>query len=426
MVDGYHAAAITVGAQEMGHNSTHWVLVIGLAASMPARADNPRFQDFFFDVCANPTGALAQRCSETPSGAGNLSGESESSLNPSQTLSTTDGALSEARARSKEARERVERYRGSEEEGAGARLGLGPVSLLLNGRLETEERDREIDVDPERGYEADRRAIEIGLDRRFSDHFVAGLLYAYEDGDLKFDADAAGVSFSPAADAGSIDREAHAVTAFGVLRLSERVYVEANAGYASSDYVMIRNAVFQESGRSVPQTAVHTRAETDGHQYWLGATTGYEWRAGAASYGIYGGATYVESRLDGYRERDGGDSGLALVVDDMVRDAVTTHMGFRAQRAIGTTSAVWLPQLRVEYEHTSAADEPDATIGFALDGDENRFALEGDSADNHFNVGVSLSAIFPNGWISFLDLEGIAGAEDRQQYRVTVGIRKEL
>jgi uncharacterized protein YhjY with autotransporter beta-barrel domain len=392
-------------------------------------AANPVFQDFFFDVCVNPAGALAERCRETPGGAGDLSGDAESSLNPSQTLGSTDGALAEVRARSKEARERADRYRpgsGTDAEADAALIDLGPFSLLLNGRREWEERERETDVDPERGYEADRRAIEVGLDRRFSDRFVAGLLYAYADGALKFDPDRAGVDFNPAGDAGSIDRETHSVTLFGVARLTERAYLEVNAGYASSDYSLTRNAAFQESTRTVPQTNLRSRAGTDGDQTWFGVTSGYDWSAGAASYGIYAGAVYAQSSIDGYQERDTGNSGLTLVVDDVERDAVTAHLGFRAQRAIGTSFAVWVPQLRIEYELTGGVEDREATVRFADDASGNRFDLAGSGSDDYFNVAIGMVAIFPNGWIPFADLEGLVGARDRQQYRFTLGIRKEL
>ena len=410
----------------MGRQGIVFGICMSAFVTLPAHAVNPVFQEFFFGVCANPTGALAERCSETPSSAGDLSGDSESSLNPSQTLSATDGALAEARSRSKEARERVERYRDDDEIDL-SRVSLGPLSLLLHGRFEWEERDRRVDVDAERGFEAERRAIEIGLDRRFSDSFVAGLIYAFEDGDLDFDAEAPGIAFTPASDAGSVAREAHAVTVFGVLWLTEQAYLEANAGYAASDYVLTRNAVFQETTRNVPQTNVRTRATTDGDQLWLGLTAGYGWSPGASSYGVYAGAAYSESSIDGYREREATGSGLALVVDGVERQAFTAHLGFRAQRAISTTRGVWMPQLRIEYEHAGGVDESEAAVRFALDGNGNRFELSGDDGeDGYFNVAVGVAAVFPNGWTSFADVESLAGAGDREQYRFTVGIRKEL
>lgn len=398
---------------------------VGVLFAAPVRAVNPAFQEFFFRVCENPSGALAARCGETPNAAGDLSGDSESSLNPSQTLSSTDGALAAVRARTREARERVERYRDGGAPSA-AEIALGPFSLLLNGRLTWEDRDREVDVDAERGFESDRAALEIGIDRRFSDRFVAGLIYSYEDSDLEFDAERPGVNFTPAEDAGGIDQKSHALTLFGLFWLGERAYLEVNGGWASSDYEFRRNSVFQESTRSVPQTGVRTRARTDGEQLWVGATAGLDWNLGATGFGLYLGGTYADSRVDGYRETDLTGSGLALDVDDVERDAFTAHVGLRAQRVIGTGSGVWIPQLRAEYEYAGGIDESEAVVQFTLDTAGNRFALRGDDTDDYFNVAAGIVGIFPKGWMVFADAETLIGARDRDQVRFTAGLRKEL
>ena len=44
-----------------------------LLSPLAAQAANTNFQNYFFDVCTNPTAALAQRCAETDGGLGNLS-----------------------------------------------------------------------------------------------------------------------------------------------------------------------------------------------------------------------------------------------------------------------------------------------------------------------------------------------------------------
>lgn len=68
----------------MGSKSIIGAATLGVAlASSGARADNAPFQAFFFSVCGGASGVLAARCNETPDGLGNLSGDSESSLNPS-------------------------------------------------------------------------------------------------------------------------------------------------------------------------------------------------------------------------------------------------------------------------------------------------------------------------------------------------------
>lgn len=403
------------------------VSCLAMLPSAGSQAANEAFQNFFFGVCGGATGALADRCAETPLGAGDLSGNSETSLNPSQTLSNTDAALSSARARSKESRERIARYGKEEGEApSGGEIRLGPFSLLVNARREWEERDRDLEADAERGYDADRLAFEIGIDRRFSDRFVAGLLYTYEDGELDFDGEAPGVNFTPVATAGSIERDAHALTVFGVWQLSDQGYLEASAGYTRSDYSLERRAVFQETTRTVAQTNVHTTASTDGEQFWVGLTAGYDWNLGATNLGVYGGAIYADSKVDGYTERDPDGTGLALVVDDVDRDVLTAHLGVRAQYAISTASAVWLPHVRVEYEYMLDDDEARASVQFAQDASGNQFALAGREQDDFFSIGLGIAGMFPDGWMTFLDVEGLAGARDRDMYRVTVGLRKEL
>lgn len=396
------------------------------AIALPLQAANPTFQDFFFLACENPTGALAARCGETVNADGDLSGDSESSLNPSQALSSTDGALAAVRARSREARERVEHYRDDSPAPSVAKTSFGPLNLLVSGRLAWEDRDREVDVDSERGFEVDRGALQIGIDRRFSDRFVAGLIYSYEDSELEFDTERPGVNFTPIGNAGGIDQDSHALTLFGLFWLSERSYLEVNGGYARSDYTFHRNAIFQESTRSVPQTSVRTRANTDGEQFWLGATAGLDWNIGATDLGLYAGGIFANSRVDGYQEVDLAATGLAMQMDDADRDAFTAHLGLRAQRVIGTGSGVWIPQLRLEYEYAGGTDESEAVARFALDNTGNRFAMRGDDTDDYFNVAVGIVGVFPHGWMTFADVETLVGASDRDRLRVTIGLRKEL
>jgi hypothetical protein len=112
-----HSAACKRGRRLL---SSSWsalpLLVLGAIAALypphPAHAQNAAFQGFFEDVCAgggSPTGNLSARCGDTPGGGGDLSGDSESSLNPSQIVTSNESGL--LRARNQELRERLLRRR---------------------------------------------------------------------------------------------------------------------------------------------------------------------------------------------------------------------------------------------------------------------------------------------------------------------------
>jgi hypothetical protein len=204
-----------------------WIaLAISPSTSLGA---NVVFQDFFTQVCAGaPTGELATRCGETGNGTGdgNLSGDSESSLNPSQTLSSNDTALASARNRSQETRERGELLR--EDESAlgdgSASQSFGRLSLLANVRGEFYETDRPAGGDPDRGYDGDLWALDAGLDYRLTDRFVLGGILSYEQTDADFDKDLQqGEPFTPASEAGSMESESIGITLFGAYTVGEHL-----------------------------------------------------------------------------------------------------------------------------------------------------------------------------------------------------------
>ncbi|MFC1773246.1 autotransporter outer membrane beta-barrel domain-containing protein [Pseudomonadota bacterium] len=408
------------------------VVSISVLAMRGALAADPVFQNFFFDACDNPVGDLAVRCGETPGGTGDLSGNSESSLNPSQPLSSQAAALGRAREKTREASETIAELRdmdadkqqsGVSEAGA---LSIGPFSLLLNGRKTWFDQDRD-DSDAERGLDGDIWAVELGFDYRLSDRTVVGGFVGYENTDADYDKDESGVNFTPQSDSGGIDADSYSFTLFGSYNLTENLFIEGSAGYSTTDYTFERNVVFQESTRTIAQTDVRAKADTDGEQYWASASMGYEFYRDAFSFGPYARVTYVKSTVDDYTENDTNNSGLEMRIDVDDRTSVTTDLGIGVSYAVSTSWGVLVPQARVEWEHEFDQDAQDITSLYVLDADRNQFSLEGDNPDrDYFNLGAGVSAIFPNGWMGFIDYEGLAGYEDLSRHRVTVGLRIEL
>ncbi len=391
-----------------------------------AVAANAGFQDYFFLVCQNPTGALAQRCAETDQDQGDLSGDSESSLNPSQGLSVNDIALGAARAQAKQARERTERMREGYEE-LGPRVEVGPFGLLLHARAGRIEADRVVDEETERGYESDSWALEIGLDYRLDDRGFLGALLSYEETQLDFDAENPGRNFTPARNAGEIDTDGIGLTLFGAWQLSELWYVEGNAAWVIEDYRFRRSSVFQESNRSVPQTDVLTRSASDGSQTWAALNTGYAWSRGPLSLTPYAGLTYTNSEVDAYEEEDLNGSGLNMRFERLDRDSLVAHLGVFAAYVINTDVAVLQPQVRMELERQFGRDPDAIATSYLLDAAQNRYLTSHENPDeNNGTVAFSMAAIFPGGWMPFFDVDYLFGDANYESWRVTAGFRLEL
>ncbi len=394
--------------------------------AMEARAANPGFQDFFFSVCGTASGTLATRCDETPSGLGNLSGDSESSLNPSQNLSHTATSASLAQTRSKEARERGERLREGEtgEDEAAVQVAAGPFSLLVNLHATWFERDVEHGAPAARGFEGDSSALEIGMDYRLSDRAVIGGLAGIERVEYDFDAEDAGVNFVPARAAGSVESDDTYLTLFGSWGLGASGFVEASGGYERHDGTYRRNSVFQESTRAKPQVDVRVAGDAVRTVWWASINGGFDVNRGAFGFGPYAGLTATRSEIEAYTERDLSGSGLNMRFGDTERDSLLGHTGVRASYAFSGAAGVFVPQVRVEYQHEFDDDAPSVASRYALDTSGTEYAQQGGGQDEDFVVaGLSLSAILPNGWICFADYSVLLEHEEAERERATLGVR---
>jgi uncharacterized protein YhjY with autotransporter beta-barrel domain len=401
--------------------------IAGLLLAAPqAQAANPEFQSFLFDVCLTPSGALATRCAETTGGTGDVSGDSESSLNPSQNLSHNQPAVSVAQTRSKEARERGEKLRDGEGEEE-TKLSVGPFSLLVNLHGTWFERDTDALLNAERGFEGDSQAAEIGLDYRLSDRAVIGAIAGFERTDYEFVAEAAGVNFVPASIAGEADSANLYLTLFASWNVGKTGYFELSGGYEQSDGSYRRNSVFQESTRTVPQVDVQVEGDADGEVTWFSANGGFDVIRGAWTFGPYLGLTHTSSKVDDYTERDLSASGLNMRFSSTTRDSLLGHAGLRVSYAGSTRAGVVLPQLRLEYQSEFEDDAQQVAAQFALDPAANEYLISGDSGDkNSLNAGFSLAIIRPNGWMAFFDYSILLGNDGLDRSRATLGLRVEF
>jgi outer membrane autotransporter protein len=405
------------------------LLLAAVGIAPPAHAANPELQAFFFDVCASPSGLLATRCAETVDGLGDLSSDSESSLNPSQTLSAASAARTTARVRGREARERGEGAHGQGEASgsSGAALDLGPLSLLVNGRFLSEEQSRRVDLDAERGYRLDAWGAQLGVDRRFGPGFVAGAMVTWETSELEYDRERPGTAFTPVGRAGTVDQDSLGAAVFANWQLGPRGYLDLSAGYIDSDYTVQRNAVFQESTRQTPQTLVQTRASPGGDETWAALALGYAATVAAWNVSPFLGLTYSRARVDGYDERDLSGSGLALSVDGVTARSLLGQAGVRISRPLSRPGYVLLPQVSLEYVREFERDGATSRSAFQLDQAGNRLSLEGDRRDgDFFDVGLGLVVLLPNGWMPFFEWQTTLGHDDIDRDRIAVGLRVEL
>lgn len=390
------------------------------AGAAHAQAGNAAYQTYFLSACAGATGPLAALC--VASRGGQLSGDSESSLNPNQTSVTGSTALARAQALAVATERRLE---GVRDEGGGEGAQDGAFSVFGSVQGEWSDQDRAAFVN-ERGYDADATRVTVGLDYRASPSATIGASLSFGDYSSEFDANSPGNAFTPQADAGGMDSEDITVTLFGTVLLSSQVYLDATAGVGFTDYDLSRNATFQESNRIIPQTNVRATASPDGREYFGSVGIGYDADLDGLSLGPYARLRITKSRVDAYAEADGG-TGLGLRVSKTKSTSMVSILGVRASYALSQSWGVILPQARVEFEHEFDDDPRTTTTSLLLDPARNGFGVRNDPPDrNSFNLGAGLLFILPNGWMPYVDYEGLVGYRDASRHRVTAGLRVEF
>lgn len=395
-----------------------WVAGAGAAN---AQAGNPAYQTYFLSACVGATGPLATLC--TASRGGQLSGDSESSLNPNQTSVTGSTALARAQALATVTERRLEGLRDEAADGEAA--DDGALSLFGSVQGEWSEQDRAAFAN-ERGFDGEATRITVGLDYRLSSAATIGASVSFGDYSSDFDANLPGNAFTPQADAGGMDSEDITVTLFGTFALSPQVYLDATAGLGFTDYDLDRNATFQESNRIIPQTNVRATASPDGREYFGSIGIGYDAQMEALSLGPYARLRVTKSRIDSYAESDGG-TGLGLRVGKSRNTSLVSILGVRASYAISQSWGVVLPQARAEFEHEFDDDPRATTTSLLLDPARNAFRVTNDRPDrNSFNLGAGLLFVLKNGWMPYVDYEGLVGYRDSNRHRVTAGIRVEF
>lgn len=397
-------------------------LLAGGGTAEAQERGNPAYRTYLMSVCPAATGQLLALCAV--SRGGQISSDSQSSLTPSQTAVAGTSALARAQALAATTEQRLEVLR--DDDAGGAEPSQRGWSAFANVQGEWAEQDR-VAFANERGYDADAVRLSVGLDTRLASGLTLGGLVTYGDYSSEFDPNPSGNAFTPQADAGGIESKDLTFTLYAGYDLSPSVWIDGSVGIGFTDYDFRRNASFQESNRLIPQTNVQARGSSDGRDYHAGVGIGWDATSGAANFGPYGRLRYHRSTIDRYTESDPSGAGLALSVSRARATSFTSVLGVRGSWAISASWGVIVPQARLEWEHEFEDDVRSSSTRFAQAPAGPAFLTFSDAPDRDYvNAGAGVLFVLPNGWMPFVDYEGLLGYSDFDRHRVTAGLRVEF
>ena len=400
------------------------IIIIGLSLfSGLAQSAAPDFQDFLTRACANavPGTPFFERCN-VDSVDGDLSGDSEDSLNPTQPLSAGASALSETRARIKALQSKMKNDSEDSSAAVVETFGVKGLSMLVN--VETGQQDREI-TGNERGFETDSLRIMLGGDYRLRDNLLVGGIFGINRSDTDFLADLPGRNFEPGPTEGAIDRDTYSLNLFVTGMVGQNGYADAIFSYAWTQSEFSRIGVFQESTRTLPTQAVVTRSDIDGSQWSLSGGLSWDLSVGGVQVQPFARATYQSSQSDPYSET--GGIGFAMRFDTAVFKESILSGGLRISKNFNADWGIVTPQLGVEYNFKGGDDRFSANTSFLEDPQQTRFLVSGDILDDAYGrVFGSVSLGLPNGLSAFISIEDYFSQAFVDDSRMTAGLRKEF
>lgn len=292
---------------------------------------------------------------------------------------------------------------------AGADEGMGgKLGLFVNAAYNTGDRD---DTSREDGFDFNNWSLLGGVDYRVTDALVAGVALGYNQ--TKVD-----ITRSQ----GAIDSDGWNINTYATFNLN-KFYVEGNLGYSRNGYDSDRNISYStETGAIVQRNA---KGSTNGNQFNVGLSAGYDWALGSLTFTPYGRLEYIKLDIDAFNEA--GASGLNLHVDGQTANSTQSAVGLRGAYAISTGIGALIPQASVEWIHEFANNSRNITARYISDTQNNLIVIPTEYPDrNYFRIGLGLSAIFQRGWSGFVNYENLQGLSNTTQHSLLLGLRKEL
>ncbi len=399
---------------------------------IPAYAASPAFQNFLFNACRNAQigSAFDTRCN-VDSNKGDLSGDSEDSLNPTQSLSNMTNALEETRARIKVLQTKMKQQReknkasmseSEDDKSAMNTFQMAGFSLIVNG--ENNNVDHQLTAF-ERGYSTDSYKFQGGVDYRISDDWIVGAILSYEKFDTVFDADTQGRNFQPGNSEGDSRGNTVSINLITTKNIDQSFYIDAMFSYSWNNYTFSRIGLFQESSRTIPTLNVNTSADSSGRQLALSFGAGWDHVVGAHNYQVYGRLIYQDSKINGYAEN--GGAGFGMRINDKRASETLLTVGLKYAYAITTDIGVIVPQIFMEYENFFNSDIQTTTSSFLFDSNQTQFNITGDKVDKQYGrIGASIVSVRPNGWTYFASISEIINKDLVKQSRLNAGLRVEF
>jgi uncharacterized protein YhjY with autotransporter beta-barrel domain len=274
----------------------------------------------------------------------------------------------------------------------------------------------------EGGRRSDLFGISIGSDYRFTDKAVAGIALKAERLSGDFDS------------GGDFQTNTTGVLLFGSWYPATNLFVDVTVGmdWMSLDtkrkVSFSRTVVsggFSNTALVLQPTVVASKPDSRANEAELRG--GYDFVFDSVTIGPRLGIKNRHTTLDAYSET--GATPMTLSIDEQRMTSLQSTAGVQMSKAFTSASGVFVTQLNLDWLHEFKNDQRTITARFAEDfrADASQLKYQTEAPDRDIMVArVSVAAVFPHGFSSFVALDSLFGHAYLDRYGANVGVRKEF
>ena len=278
---------------------------------------------------------------------------------------------------------------------------LAKLGIFANGQGSFGNQDA---TSKDTGFDFHTGGLTVGADYRLTDQLVLGMALGYLRTKAEFDAAA-----------GDSRIKGYSLSAYGNYYVWDKLYVDGIATFGWNTY---------DTERNIAAAGATANGSTDGTQFAISVSTGYNVDVGALTFGPTARVNYVRVHIDGFREK--GADIFNLAIESQTVESLTAALGGQASYAISMPWGVLTPLVRFEWEHEFKGNSRIVNASLVADPSTILAAQTSSPDRDYVNLGIGLSATFPRGVSAFLAYDTVRGRAHFTNHAFNAGIRFEF
>ncbi|MGR9051880.1 MAG: autotransporter outer membrane beta-barrel domain-containing protein [Gammaproteobacteria bacterium] len=284
---------------------------------------------------------------------------------------------------------------------------FGRLGVFLNGNIGFGDRRTTAN---EAGYNLDTHGATIGMDYRFTDNFLLGMAFGYDNATSGY-----------ANSLGKMEADNYTGAIYGSFFTDSGFFIDGIFSGSHVDYSTRRHIQY-----SISET-INTNAFGDnaGNEFDVAMTSGYNFSFGGLTVTPQVRVEYTSNEVDALNER--GGQGWALHVDSQDFESLQTAAGLQLAYAISLPWAVIMPTVRADYIHEFQNDQRNITAHFSQDPSQTRFNIITDKPDrDYITLNAGVAAQFAHGISAFVSYDTVQAHSYVSNHNFVGGVRMEL